>query len=815
MNGKDKLGVLLFLSVILILNVNIASAADWGNLNVNYTNYQVFNITGADNFTAPTGITVVQVLVVAGGGAGGGADSTNPRWAGGGGAGSINFTSYNVSEGKNYSITIGAGGVGANSGSSPSTRGSNSTFGNSSRTLIAIAGGFGGAGTSGGKTGGNGASGGGGGASDENTGTAGTGIAGIGNNGKDSVIGISGGGGGTATTGGNPSGGNGSIIWGMTWAYGGNGTSKVGVTAPGKNASESTGSGGNGAGGNLGSNAAGGNGGSGVVIVAWNSPDSAPTISVTFPANNSNFSSSSLAFNVTGNDNFLVKNISLWIDGIRNQTHINGTSNDSVIFNITISGFADGNHWWFAQIYDNSTLLQNTNSSQRNFTIDTFPPSINFTTLTTTNGTYVRNSIDVNVTANDSTTLLTGINISLFHGNGSIYNSSFSATSKTYSSFTLNFTGLLDGIYILNASTNDTLNNRNFSDTRSYLLDTTAPSVNITQPDINNTNSSDTGLDILFTFSDASTNVDSCWYSNDSFSVNLSLGSGGTCSNITNVTWTQNATHNVRIYVNDTLNSVNLTTRTFTINVTPEVHLESPANATVSANSTINFQANITFIDRVKNFTAYIFNLDGSTNATGKAEGFGNGADGELIFTNMTRSFGNLVNGTDYNVSGDTLYLKTDREFNFTNFTVFGNNVTIKPLGKNGSVIYINVVENFTLLSNATINFNTILNNSVAGSGNVIGNGTWTQKTIDGITFKTAGVRNGGSGGGGGTDGGSGGSGGSQGNGYGGGGGAGGGSTSDGNANGGSGGTGGSLILTTANGNLSCVGSSELKSGTS
>ena len=50
---------------------------------------------------------------------------------------------------------------------------------------------------------------------------------------------------------------------------------------------------------------------------------------------------------------------------------------------------------------------------------------------------------------------------------------------------------------------------------------------------------------------------------------------------------------------------------------------------------------------------------------------FGTGADGAVNFTTSTKSYGNLVGNVDYQVSGNYLYLKVDRIYNFTDFTFF------------------------------------------------------------------------------------------------------------------------------------------------
>jgi len=79
---------------------------------------QAFTITGSTTWTCPTGVTEVEVLVVAGGGAGGhGSDS-----GGGGAGGVIHIPKYTVSPSTIYNVSVGAGGSGAGA------KGSNSTF---------------------------------------------------------------------------------------------------------------------------------------------------------------------------------------------------------------------------------------------------------------------------------------------------------------------------------------------------------------------------------------------------------------------------------------------------------------------------------------------------------------------------------------------------------------------------------------------------------------------------------------------------------------------------------------------------------------
>jgi hypothetical protein len=107
------------------------------------------------NFTAPTSIfpstgnipvypPTVDTLVVAGGGTGG--VVTSNRGTGGGAGGLIYITSFPITPGTSYTVTIGAGG--ASSSGTVAANGVNSSISGAGRTLTAIGGGSGGYGDS-------------------------------------------------------------------------------------------------------------------------------------------------------------------------------------------------------------------------------------------------------------------------------------------------------------------------------------------------------------------------------------------------------------------------------------------------------------------------------------------------------------------------------------------------------------------------------------------------------------------------------------------------------------------------------------------
>ena len=143
-------------------------------------------------------------------------------------------------------------------------------------------------------------------------------------------------------------------------------------------------------------------------------------------------------------------------------------------------------------------------------------------------------------------------------------------------------------------------------------------------------------------------------------------------------------------------------------------------------------------------------------------------SDGALIFTTDSKSYGNLSEGVDYEVLDDWLYLKVDREFNFSSINI-GEGTTLAPFfpDDEGAALFIKCTGSATIAGEVYNDFRNGINST--GSG-VRGNSVVT--TWNGIT--TPGVANGGSGGRGDDSYGAQGSGGFQGNGYGGAGGGGG-----------------------------------------
>ena len=217
---------------------------------VTYTTYT----TGSGDFTVPSGVTVVEALVVAGGGGGCAVDGGQDSGGGGGGGGVVHHSDLTTTPAATIAYAVGAGGAAGSGSPREGGVGGDSTFG----SITADGGGYGG--SDGGGTGG---SGGGSGRTDTSRAAATQGASGGGTGygyaggagGTEASNSSSGGGGGAGSVGGDASatyvggaGGDGRLFSNFT-SYGVSGYFAGGGGGGGQNTPGPAGSGGGGIGG--------------------------------------------------------------------------------------------------------------------------------------------------------------------------------------------------------------------------------------------------------------------------------------------------------------------------------------------------------------------------------------------------------------------------------------------------------------------------------------------------------------------------------------------------------------------------------------
>ena len=252
--------------------------------------------------------------------------------------------------------------------------------------------------------------------------------------------------------------------------------------------------------------------------VTYYSQNTAPIISV-LTTNNSNFTTSTpnISYNYT-DDNEYVSNISLYINGAVNQSRGISTDLDTNL-NLTTESLSDGTYTYFISVTDSDGEV--TNSSTYTFTIDSTAPT---TTATKTSpadgasytfGTWTSNNVKVTLDAIDSGIGFDSLSYPLY-----CLDTTNNCTPNTY--IGPGVTISTEGTSYIRFYSNDSLNNSETIQSGEIKIDTTIPTVTIISP-ADTTNTTDTGLDVNYTAVDDTSEIENCWWTNDSGVTNYSL----------------------------------------------------------------------------------------------------------------------------------------------------------------------------------------------------------------------------------------------------------------------------------------------------
>lgn len=303
-----------------------------------------------------------------------------------------------------------------------------------------------------------------------------------------------------------------------------------------------------------------------------------PDLSIEIPASNNTITNDN-----TQNINYTVTDTYLGSCWYSNDSHGENVSLVDCTTNITDVTWIDGPH--NVSVYVNDTH-GNEIRGEVNFTIDTTNPAL--VLLEPANDTESTDTaVDINFSLSD------------IHLDACWYSNDSYDENITLADCEANITDVTWVVQQHNYSiwANDTAGNEIRAEGNFTLItaDTTAPSITIEIPSENSTFTSDTTQNVNYTASDASTI--SCYYSNDSYSENVTLTDCGT--NVTDITWVEGQ-HNVSIYVNDSAGNNNSANVNFTVDVTsPTLALVSPTNDTLSndANIGVNYSISDDYLE--------------------------------------------------------------------------------------------------------------------------------------------------------------------------------------------------------------------------
>ncbi|MFC1685886.1 hypothetical protein ACFLZZ_02575 [Nanoarchaeota archaeon] len=304
----------------------------------------------------------------------------------------------------------------------------------------------------------------------------------------------------------------------------------------------------------------------------------APVVHLISPADNTVTKTASQTFtcNIT---NVGVTNLTLYLwnatAGIySNTTDLSGTENETS-WQFTLP--YDASFEWNCLGADIGGLFSWSEEGNYSIELDTVDPSVQFVAPTTESGAYVQDYILANVTASDDN--LESIDVYFYNSSGLI-----SLNSSLTSPFYLNFSGLPDETYNLQALANDNATNSDSTETRTIYLDHVNPLVVINSPE--NTTYNNATVLVNLTGSDAVSGVDTIWFYNGTDNETytdpvyriFSLGN-----------------NTLTAYVNDSAGNENMTVVDFVVTVAfPTITLNSPWNNSVDVDGNVTFNCSAT-----------------------------------------------------------------------------------------------------------------------------------------------------------------------------------------------------------------------------
>jgi len=169
-----------------------------------------------------------------------------------------------------------------------------------------------------------------------------------------------------------------------------------------------------------------------------------PTVTLNSPIDNQNITISNVIFNCSASDNIKLDNVSLYINGILNETNTSGINNTNYIFNKTL---ADGDYNWTCRAYDNSSNVfeaVNFTLNINTVSLDTTPPTISYSNQSINNNTVLSYQSTVSDDVAIDSCWFNDTSLYNVNNSGYIYNTSSITTLGTTH---------------LNYSCNDTSNN--------------------------------------------------------------------------------------------------------------------------------------------------------------------------------------------------------------------------------------------------------------------------------------------------------------------------------------------------------------------
>ncbi|HEC39514.1 hypothetical protein LCGC14_0538350 [marine sediment metagenome] len=416
-----------------------------------------------------------------------------------------------------------------------------------------------------------------------------------------------------------------------------------------------------------------------------------PVVTLNSPVNEFNTTNSTIDFNATISNTIVLANVSLFIDGVLNETNSSGINSTNYLFTKNI---ADGSHNWTYEACDNVGCGIGTT---RNFTIDT-APRINVNSPT--NITFTAPTIFFNATTNKS------IDTWIVNYNGT--NVTLSDVNTTLE--------VEDGFHhlLLYANNSDT-GSFGLNDTIFFSVDSNVPSLNVTQP-FGVINFQDISINQTLLWNVSDINIDTCLFQYEGANTtlncatnvsNFTIGDARTLTFFANDSFGNMASQVVTwsylvLQTSTTFNSSSFETGTerFTINVT--TNGSSITAGTLTFNGIENTGATIT--NPIGNNFSITKSIIIPTSIGTKNHNFNLTISGKIINTTLQTQ---IINATNFTLCGSAPLNVPYINITFKNETLAEEDITaIISSTWSYSLSTLSTINKTLIFTNATENVN-------------------------------------------------------------------------------------------------------------
>jgi len=343
--------------------------------------------------------------------------------------------------------------------------------------------------------------------------------------------------------------------------------------------------------------------------------DTTPIVSLHSPNDSLITDTTNINFNCSTQDDFIIENISLYLDGNLNYTITNGVTNFSELFlNLNLN---EGYHNWTCNAYDNATQLGV--GTTRYFNVTTIP-NIQYISPTPNNETWLNiNSFIVNVSLTE--TYFQNVTFYLYNETGEHSQATYTNSVRQHT-----FSSLPNGNYTYYVTTWTNTSQSKTTEIRSVYIDTIYPTISFGSGTLSS------GVNVSQNYLYLNTTWTETNFQNITFRL---YNSGGLYSSQTFVVPTYEYSYNFtllpqgyysyNVTITDKANNRNTTETRFNIllDTSPPVAEHGytggsggsgyvqGVNNTYTNNTNVNFTANITDNFGIDNVTITIMNETG------------------------------------------------------------------------------------------------------------------------------------------------------------------------------------------------------------